>query len=125
MLDVFDRYFTMFKKNKKRPEISNPLNFEHRVHTGFDSEHGKYVGLPPQWMGIIIPDQETERRKPMVDPSTITDMDIQPLKVNTSTPNSTNTCSDKAFQGSCLSNIIFCTLYHLVYIFYFHLSILE
>ncbi|XP_056022142.1 uncharacterized protein LOC125649787 [Ostrea edulis] len=74
-------YFTMFKKNKKRPEISKPLNFEHRVHTGFDSEHGKYVGLPPQWMGIIIPDQEQEqRRKPMVDPSTITDMDIQPLK---------------------------------------------
>nr|XP_011447624.2 serine/threonine-protein kinase PAK mbt-like isoform X2 [Crassostrea gigas]XP_019928569.2 serine/threonine-protein kinase PAK mbt-like isoform X2 [Crassostrea gigas] len=70
----------MFKKNKKRPEISNPLNFEHRVHTGFDPEHGKYVGLPPQWMGIIIPDQQTEWRKPVVDPSTITDMDIQPLK---------------------------------------------
>ncbi|XP_061171952.1 uncharacterized protein LOC133181476 [Saccostrea echinata] len=73
-------YFTMFKKNKKRPEISKPLNFEHRVHTGFDSEHGKYVGLPPQWMGIIIPEQQQERRKPMVDPSTITDMEIQPLK---------------------------------------------
>lgn len=70
----------MFKKNKKRPEISNPQNFEHRVHTGFDPEHGKYVGLPPQWMGIIIPDQQTEWRKPVVDPSTITDMDIQPLK---------------------------------------------
>lgn len=81
MLDYLYRYFTMFKKNKKRPEISNPLNFEHRVHTGFDPEHGKYVGLPPQWMGIIIPDQQTEWRKPVVDPSTITDMDIQPLKV--------------------------------------------
>lgn len=81
MLDYLYRYFTMFKKNKKRPEISKPLNFEHRVHTGFDPEHGKYVGLPPQWMGIIIPDQQIEWRKPVVDPSTITDMDIQPLKV--------------------------------------------
>ncbi|KAL5007978.1 hypothetical protein ScPMuIL_013559 [Solemya velum] len=61
----------MFKK-KKKPEISGPLNFEHRVHTGFDSEHRRYVGLPPQWAGIIG-EEEKIRRKPIIDPSEITD----------------------------------------------------
>lgn len=70
----------MFKKGKKKPEISTPSNFEHRVHTGFDRDQGKYVGLPPQWAGIIIP-EENERRKPIIDASCITQTDIQPLKV--------------------------------------------
>lgn len=70
----------MFKKGKRRPEISKPSNFEHRVHTGFDRDQGKYVGLPPQWTGIIIP-EENDRRKPIVDASRITHTEIQPLKV--------------------------------------------
>lgn len=69
----------MFKKGKRRPEISKPSNFEHRVHTGFDRDQGKYVGLPPQWTGIIIP-EENDRRKPIVDASRITHTEIQPLK---------------------------------------------
>ena len=71
----------MFKK-KKKPEISGPSDFQHRVHTGFDPNHGRFTGLPPQWASIIIPEQGSDRRRPMVDPSTITDMDIQPLKVS-------------------------------------------
>lgn len=67
----------MFKK-KKKPAISGPSNFEHRVHTGFDHQHGRYTGLPTQWAGIIVPEENTERRRPMVDPSAITD--VQPLK---------------------------------------------
>ena len=70
----------MFKK-KKKPQISGPSNFEHRVHTGFDQEKGRYVGLPSQWQGIVS-DENSARRRPMVDPSTITDVDIQPLKVS-------------------------------------------
>lgn len=69
----------MFKKGKKKPEISTPSNFEHRVHTGFDKDQGKYVGLPPQWAGIIIP-EENDRRRPIIDASRITQTDIQPLK---------------------------------------------
>ena len=75
------RFDTMPKKFKKRPEISTPQNFEHRVHTGFDSEQGKYVGLPPQWAGLIIPEEKTERRRPLIDPSSITHTEIAPLKV--------------------------------------------
>ncbi|XP_052768368.1 serine/threonine-protein kinase PAK 4-like [Mya arenaria] len=68
----------MFKK-KKKPQISGPSNFEHRVHTGFDHSQGQYVGLPSQWQGIVNP-QEASRRRPMVDPSSITPIEIQPLK---------------------------------------------
>lgn len=68
----------MFKK-KKKPEISGPINFEHRVHTGFDHQHGRYVGLPSQWQGIVSA-ETTDRRRPMIDPSSITPVEIQPLK---------------------------------------------
>ena len=33
---------------KKRPVITNPYNFEHRVHTNFNAEEGRYEGLPVQ-----------------------------------------------------------------------------
>ena len=38
---------------KKRPAISGPSNFEHRVHTRVSSEEGKLIGLPVQvsWGG--------------------------------------------------------------------------
>ena len=42
-----------FVKRKKRPEISSPTNFEHRVHSGFDHDNGVFVGLPSQWNSII------------------------------------------------------------------------
>ncbi|XP_035279922.1 serine/threonine-protein kinase PAK 6-like isoform X2 [Anguilla anguilla] len=65
------------KKKKKKLEISAPKDFEHRVHTSFDSKVGNFVGLPPQWHGLI----ETPRRpKPVVDPSTITPLELKPKK---------------------------------------------
>jgi len=82
VLFITDQIVKMFKKGKKKIEISTPSNFEHRVQVGFDREHGKYVGLPPQWAGIIIPEEDQSRRRPIVDPSTITHTDIQPLKVS-------------------------------------------
>ncbi|XP_056150845.1 serine/threonine-protein kinase PAK 6-like [Lampris incognitus] len=68
----------MFRhKKKRRPEISAPRDFEHRVHTSYDAARGCYVGLPTQWQGII----ETLRRpKPLVDPSRITHVDLKPKK---------------------------------------------
>lgn len=43
----------MFSKKKKKPQISLPSNFEHRVHTGFDKKEGRYIGLPLQWASIV------------------------------------------------------------------------
>lgn len=68
----------MFGKKKKKPAISAPSNFEHRVHTGFDRREGKYVGLPPQWASIIGVDRE--RPKPIIDPSNITPTEMLDLK---------------------------------------------
>ncbi|XP_012692108.1 serine/threonine-protein kinase PAK 6 [Clupea harengus] len=65
------------KKKKKRPEISAPKNFEHRVHTSFDAKRGCFVGLPTQWHSII---ENLRRPRPMVDPSRITPVELKPKK---------------------------------------------
>nr|XP_046229447.1 serine/threonine-protein kinase PAK 6-like [Scatophagus argus]XP_046229448.1 serine/threonine-protein kinase PAK 6-like [Scatophagus argus] len=66
----------MFRRRKKRrrPEISAPQDFQHRVHTSFDATSGRYVGLPPQWQSVI----DTLRRpRPLVDPSRITEVELR------------------------------------------------
>lgn len=73
----------MFSKKKKKPLISPPSNFEHRVHTGFDKREGKFVGLPLQWASIVGNNQilkSTNRPLPLVDPSEITPTEILDLK---------------------------------------------
>lgn len=73
----------MFGKKKKKPQISQPTNFEHRVHTGYDKREGKYVGLPLQWASIVGNNQilkSTNRPLPLVDPSEITPTEILDLK---------------------------------------------
>ncbi|XP_073834618.1 serine/threonine-protein kinase PAK mbt [Musca autumnalis] len=73
----------MFSKKKKKPLISMPSNFEHRVHTGFDKSQQKYVGLPMQWASIVGNNQilkSTNRPLPLVDPSEITPTEILDLK---------------------------------------------
>lgn len=70
----------MFRRRKKkyRLEISAPRDFQHRVHTSFDISTGRYVGLPAQWQSVI----DTLRRpRPLVDPSRITNIDLEPRKV--------------------------------------------
>ncbi|KAJ3606546.1 hypothetical protein NHX12_026067 [Muraenolepis orangiensis] len=70
----------MFRRRRKKHrgvEISAPRDFQHRVHTSYDVSLGCYVGLPPQWQSII----ETLRRPvPLVDPSTITQVELVPKK---------------------------------------------
>jgi p21-activated kinase 5 len=73
----------MFSKKKKKPQISLPSNFEHRVHTGFDKKEGKYIGLPLQWASIVGNNQilkSSNRPLPLVDPSAITPTEILDLK---------------------------------------------
>ncbi|KAK7905001.1 hypothetical protein WMY93_017608 [Mugilogobius chulae] len=65
------------KKKKKRPEISAPKNFEHRVHTSFDIKRGCFVGLPMQWQSLI---ENLRRPRPVVDPSRITEVELRPKK---------------------------------------------
>ncbi|KAJ6218301.1 hypothetical protein RDWZM_009458 [Blomia tropicalis] len=73
----------MFGKKKKKPFISAPTNFEHRVHTGFDRKEGKFVGLPPQWQSLIQGGGNSNRPKPIIDPSNITQTEIMDIKSHT------------------------------------------
>ncbi|XP_069765136.1 serine/threonine-protein kinase PAK 4-like [Narcine bancroftii] len=68
----------MFSKKKKRVEISAPVNFEHRVHTGFDQQEQKFTGLPRQWQSLL--EDTAKRPKPLVDPSFITPIQLAPRK---------------------------------------------
>jgi p21-activated kinase 7 len=68
----------MFSKKKKKIEISNPTNFQHRVHTGFDNTSNKFVGLPRQWASLVGDEAGSEaarRPRALVDPSAITPVD--------------------------------------------------
>lgn len=58
------------KRRRRRPPISHPKNFQHRVHAGYDAKTGKFVGLPPQWEQLI---KNEGRPKPIVDPEEITE----------------------------------------------------
>ncbi|RFU35830.1 hypothetical protein B7463_g479, partial [Scytalidium lignicola] len=33
--------------------VSNPTNFSHAVHVGFDQQTGEFVGLPPEWSKLL------------------------------------------------------------------------
>lgn len=99
----------MFSKKKKKPQISMPSNFEHRVHTGFDKREGRYVGLPLQWASIVGNNQilkSTNRPLPLVDPSEITQTEILDLKTivrpHFHKPNAS--MDDTASMKSTLSN---------------------
>ena len=69
----------MFSKKKKKIEISAPSNFQHRVHTGFDSGSNKFVGLPKQWASLVDDkpaNSSPYRPSPMIDPSSYTETDV-------------------------------------------------
>ncbi|XP_074599623.1 serine/threonine-protein kinase PAK mbt isoform X2 [Brevipalpus obovatus] len=90
----------MFGKKKKRPTISAPINFEHRVHTGFDRREGKFVGLPPQWASLIQARASLQiRPKPIVDASSITNTEMSNLKERTIIRNTTGTSIKGRPQG--------------------------
>ncbi|XP_062873009.1 serine/threonine-protein kinase PAK 4 [Trichomycterus rosablanca] len=58
------------KKKKQRVQISAPSNFEHRVHTDFDEQEQKFVGLPRQWQSLI--EDTAKRPKPFIDATVVT-----------------------------------------------------
>lgn len=93
----------MFSKKKKKPQISQPSNFEHRVHTGFDKNEKKYFGLPLQWASIVGNNEvlkSTNRPLPLVDPSEITPTEILDLKTIVRPHNNNNNSSAPESQQS-------------------------
>ncbi|XP_034036349.1 serine/threonine-protein kinase PAK 2b [Thalassophryne amazonica] len=41
------------RKDKERPEISPPSDFEHTIHVGFDAVTGEFTGMPEQWARLL------------------------------------------------------------------------
>ncbi|KAM8954412.1 serine/threonine-protein kinase PAK 2 isoform 2-T2 [Pelodytes ibericus] len=41
------------KRDKERPEISPPSDFEHTIHVGFDAVTGEFTGMPEQWARLL------------------------------------------------------------------------
>lgn len=54
----------------RRPKISRPANFEHRVHTEWNGDMRQYQGLPPQWKSLI---NQGPRPRPIVEGPSLTD----------------------------------------------------
>uniref|UniRef100_W5NAN1 non-specific serine/threonine protein kinase n=1 Tax=Lepisosteus oculatus TaxID=7918 RepID=W5NAN1_LEPOC len=80
------------KKKKQRIQISAPSNFEHRVHTDFDEQEQRFVGLPRQWQSLI--EESARRPKPFIDASVITT--VEPRKVRDPRP----------WPGQCCCNVL-------------------
>ncbi|XP_061743733.1 serine/threonine-protein kinase PAK 2b [Nerophis ophidion] len=40
-------------RDKERPEISSPSDFEHTIHVGFDAVTGEFTGMPEQWARLL------------------------------------------------------------------------
>ena len=57
-VDRDDEVYTWIDKIYERcPEmggVSNPTNFSHQVHVGFDQTSGQFVGLPPEWEKLLM-----------------------------------------------------------------------
>ncbi|KAH8304583.1 serine/threonine-protein kinase PAK mbt [Drosophila kikkawai] len=99
----------MFSKKKKKPLISMPSNFEHRVHTGFDKRENKYVGLPLQWASIVGNNQilkSSNRPLPLVDPSEITPTEILDLKTIVRPHHNNNKADTTSLNSSSTTNMM-------------------
>lgn len=71
-----------FGKRKKRPEISSPTNFEHRVHSGFDHNQGVFVGLPAQWNSIINETDQLKLSQNLASLNQLVNLNLNPLGTN-------------------------------------------
>uniref|UniRef100_A0A8C5N877 non-specific serine/threonine protein kinase n=1 Tax=Gouania willdenowi TaxID=441366 RepID=A0A8C5N877_GOUWI len=52
-------------RDKERPEISPPSDFEHTIHVGFDAVTGEFTGMPEQWARLLQTSNitKTEQKK--------------------------------------------------------------
>ncbi|CAN0315420.1 unnamed protein product [Lampetra planeri] len=70
----------MFGRKRRRPEISAPRNFVHRVHTGYDPQGMRFTGLPVQWHGLLQETLAPRHRHSSPDPSCIPPRELRAMK---------------------------------------------
>uniref|UniRef100_A0A4W3GY45 non-specific serine/threonine protein kinase n=1 Tax=Callorhinchus milii TaxID=7868 RepID=A0A4W3GY45_CALMI len=93
------------KKEKERPEISLPSDFEHTIHVGFDAVTGEFTGMPEQWARLLHTSNITklEQKK---NPQAV--LDVLKFYDSTETSNSQKYMSftDKTADGYTSTNAL-------------------
>ncbi|KAI1861581.1 hypothetical protein JX265_009548 [Neoarthrinium moseri] len=51
--DLYDWIDMLYGRCPTMGGVSNPTNFSHAVHVGFDPQTGQFVGLPPEWSKLL------------------------------------------------------------------------
>ena len=51
--EIYDWIDKIYERCPGMGGVSNPTNFSHRVHVGFDPQTGGFVGLPPEWEKLL------------------------------------------------------------------------
>lgn len=51
--EIYDWIDKIYERCPGMGGVSNPTNFSHRVHVGFDPHTGAFVGLPPEWEKLL------------------------------------------------------------------------
>ncbi|KAL1959024.1 hypothetical protein VTO42DRAFT_3265 [Malbranchea cinnamomea] len=51
--EIYDWIDKIYQRCPGMGGVSNPTNFSHRVHVGFDPQTGAFVGLPPEWERLL------------------------------------------------------------------------
>ncbi|KAL8935859.1 MAG: hypothetical protein Q9216_005223 [Gyalolechia sp. 2 TL-2023] len=51
--DLYDWMDAIYSRCPGMGGVSNPTNFSHRVHVGFDPLNGSFVGLPQEWARLL------------------------------------------------------------------------
>lgn len=51
--EIYDWIDKIYERCPGMGGVSNPTNFSHRVHVGFDAHTGAFVGLPPEWEKLL------------------------------------------------------------------------
>ncbi|KAM6961496.1 serine/threonine-protein kinase PAK 2-like [Aplochiton taeniatus] len=53
IISMFEKGGKKKDRDKDRPEISSPSDFEHTIHVGFDAVTGEFTGMPEQWARLL------------------------------------------------------------------------
>lgn len=51
--EIYDWIDKIYERCPGMGGVSNPTNFSHRVHVGFDPQTGAFVGLPSEWEKLL------------------------------------------------------------------------
>ncbi|KAI9722129.1 MAG: Protein kinase [Chrysothrix sp. TS-e1954] len=51
--DVYEWIDKIYERCPKMGGVSNPTNFTHQVHVGYDPKTGAFIGLPPEWEKLL------------------------------------------------------------------------